>query len=356
MKVLMIIPSLGAGGAERVLSGLANDWAEKKKCTLEIILFTDVKDFYVINHNIKVHRFNYKSHSSNKIFDLLKLILKVRKKIMDINPDVCLSFLRESNILVLLSCLGLNKKIFLSERDSPETYVPTHYRILRKNLYPLATGIIAQTHDYKIFINNELNSNKSIVIPNPVRDIDTSGIKKQKIILNVGRLVPEKGHKYLLEAFALCENKSEWKLVLVGDGVLRKDLEERVKVLKISHQVEFIGRSNKVDEWLAKSSIFAFSSISEGFPNALAEAMSASLPCVSFDCVTGPRDLISNKKNGFLVDIKNVNKFSKYLDILMKDEELRLMIGAEAKRTTKKLDFNKISNRYFEYLCSNSIN
>ncbi|WP_180002635.1 MULTISPECIES: glycosyltransferase [Acinetobacter] len=350
MKLLMIIPSLGSGGAERVISSLANDWVVKRKCELHMVIFTDTKDFYKINRDIKVYRLNYNSNSKNKIFCLINLILQLRKIIININPDVCLSFLRESNILIIIASLGLNKKIFISERDSPLTSIPQYYKILRKKLYPLATGIIAQTMDYKFFIDNEINASKSVVIPNPIREINTLDLNREKIIVNVGRLVPEKGQKYLLEAFALCKKRQGWKLVLVGDGVLRSILEKKVKDLDLSGQVFLVGKSNNVDDWLVKSSIFAFSSISEGFPNALAEAMSAGLPCVSFDCVTGPSDLIEHGTNGFLVETKNIQKFSEYLDLLMEKEELRESIGLQAKLMSKRLNFDVISDQYFKYI------
>ncbi|WPC34791.1 glycosyltransferase [Acinetobacter sp. YWS30-1] len=350
MKILMIIPSLSAGGAERVLSSLANDWIARNMCEIEMVVFTNVEDFYEINENIKIHRFNYTSFSKFKYFELLKLIYRLRRKILEINPDICFSFLRESNILTLISSMGLKNKIVISERDSPLTILPFHYNILRKKLYPLATGIIAQTTEYKEFIDNEINISKSIVIPNPVRSIEVSEVKREKIIINVGRLIPEKGHEYLLESFALCKKKKDWHLVLVGDGYLREKLEKKVRQLNLLQQVTFVGKSKEVDNWLCRSSIFAFSSISEGFPNALAEAMSASLPCVSFNCITGPSDLIFDGVNGFLVEVKNIQKFSERLDLLMENDELRINLGKRAKLFSENLDFKCISNQYFDYI------
>ncbi|WP_336149007.1 glycosyltransferase [Acinetobacter radioresistens] len=346
----MIIPSLGSGGAERVLSGLANDWIARKSCTIEIVVLMKSDDFYEINKNIKIHRLNYNANNSSKIFSLIKLIVKLRALIQSVKPDICFSFIRQSNIITLLASRGIKCKVVISERDSPETPISSFYNYLRKKLYPLCDGLIVQTQFYKEFVLNNIGNINQQVIPNPVRDIFTENIIRENIIICVGRLIPIKGHKYLIEAFSKCINKDGWELVILGDGILRKQLLRQAEELGIQNQVKLMGATRQVDQWLAKSSIFAFTSLSEGFPNALAEGMSASLPCVSFNCITGPQDLIENEKNGFLVEVGDIDNFSKNLDILIQSKELRQKIGIRAKSVANNLNFIKISERYFSFL------
>src|SRR5690606_37548169 len=152
--------------------------------------------------------------------------------------------------------------------------------------------------------------------------ISTINANKENIIICVGRLIPVKGHKYLIEAFANCKNIDDWKLVFLGDGILKNELLQQVKNLNLEDNVKFIGATKNVDEWLSRSSIFAFTSISEGFPNALAEGMSASLPCVSFNCVTGPKDLIKHGYSGYLIEVGDIENFSLTLNMLMENAEL----------------------------------
>lgn len=350
MKVLMVIPSLGSGGAERVLSGLANDWIEKKACSIEIVILMQGDEFYHIDEKIKIHHLNYSANGSLKFFNLIKLLINLRGLIKSIKPDVCFSFIRQSNILTLLATKYLNCKVVISERDSPNAFVSKIYRYLRKKLYPSCSGIIVQTQEYKKFVLNEIGNLRQEVIPNPVRDIDIKNISRENIIISVGRLIPVKGHKYLLEAFSKCKNKDNWKLVILGDGVLKNDLLEQAKELNIQDKVELLGATKNVDEWLSKSSIFAFTSTSEGFPNALAEGMSAFLPCVSFDCTTGPRDLIKHNHSGYLVEVGDIDNFSLNLDNLIENSNLRNRMGYNAKEIANSLNFNKISNRYFDFL------
>lgn len=349
MRIIMIIPSLGGGGSERVLSSLVNDWTVNEICEVEVVVLTNTPDFYVIDDRVKIHRMGYVG-GRFKVLGLIKTFLKLRMLIKDTDPDICLSFLRQSNIITLLSTVGLKKSVFISERDSPLVKVPKTLNLLRKKLYPRANGIIVQTEDYKNFVLKSSYSRNVAVIPNPVRDIRCDSDKREKIIINVGRLIPEKGQKYLLEAFSMCENVDEWKLVIVGDGILKNALVNRAKELGIDRRVTFVGTTKDVDHWLCKSSIFAFTSISEGFPNALAEAMSASLPCISFNCITGPKELITDDFNGYLVEVGDVSTFADRINKLMDSEVNRKRLGMKAKESTERLNLTHISKQYFDFL------
>ncbi|MGN9713955.1 glycosyltransferase family 4 protein [Acinetobacter variabilis] len=350
MKLVFVIPTLGSGGAERVLSSLTNDWVERKNCEIEIITLMKGEDFYSINNAVKIHRLSYSSNGVFKIFNMISLFWKLRKLIKVLKPDVTISFIRASNIFTLLSIAGLKMKLVISERDSPDTHLSTVYKFLRKKLYPYSDGIIVQTKEYEKFILKEVGHINCKVIPNPVRNISNKNIEREKIIISVGRLIPVKGHAYLIEAFSKCKNKNNWKLIILGDGVLKNDLIKRTKDLGVENQVEFMGATPKVDYWLCKSSIFAFTSLSEGFPNALAEGMSASLPCVSFNCKTGPEDLIKDNFSGYLVKVGDVENFSLKLENLMADSTLRSYLGENAKEVSNTLKFSEISDKYYNFI------
>ena len=190
---------------------------------------------------------------------------------------------------------------------------------------------------------------KIITIPNPVYDmgVDESVIK-EKIVLNVGRLNSAKGQKYFLEACALI-NRPDWKFVILGEGELRKKLEQQIENLGISNCAVLNGAEKNVGKWLSKSSIFAFSSVSEAWGLALMEAMAAGMPCVSFNCVTGPAEMIVDGENGFLVPVGDMNLFTEKIKLLMDNDDLRNSFSNNAKKIKQKYSIEKISNQILEF-------
>src|SRR5690606_8324357 len=139
--------------------------------------------------------------------------------------------------------------------------------------------------------------------------------KKNKII-SVGRLTSEKGHKYLIEAFAMIDNMS-WELNIVGDGNERPALEQLAKDLKIEERVVFHGHLKDFSKLIYESKIFVLPSIKEGFPNALAEAMSVPLACISTDFLGNQNEIIKNGVNGVLVPVKDAKKMAEAIHYLI---------------------------------------
>ncbi|ENV47590.1 hypothetical protein P255_01951 [Acinetobacter brisouii CIP 110357] len=352
MKLMIVIPTLGSGGAERVVSTLANIWVNEKDLDLSITLLNKSEDFYSIDNSIKIYRLNYEGGLGlvKKSIGLFKTIIKLQQLIIREKPDVVLTFIREANIFTLLACNRTNTKVVISERDSPNANISKIYSFLRKYTYKKAAGIIAQTHEYKQFIMQEIGNENVLVIPNPIREIQKYDVEKEQIILNVGRLIKEKGQSFLLQAFAKIEDKRDWRIVILGDGYLRDELEKLVESLNLKAYVDFKGATKEVDYWLNKSSIFAFPSISEGFPNALAEALVAGLPCVSFDCTAGPKDLIVSRINGLLIDTYDVDAFSESLKQLMTSSELRDYLSKNTTPLIYDLDASQIANKYLLFL------
>lgn len=352
MKLLFVIPSLGSGGAERVASTLINEWAVKKNITIDIIVLNEGDDFYLLNPNVNVHKLNYKGgqRAIRKLISLFILLFKLHFVINKINPSVILSFIREANIFTLLATLLTKNKVVISERDSPSAHVSWGYNILRKITYPWAKSLIAQTTDYKNYISTIVDKSNIVVIPNPIREIIFNEIPREKIILNVGRLIHEKGQLLLLQAFSKIKDNNDWKLVILGGGVLKDVLLQEAEKLNIRDRVHLMGVSDNVDDWLNRASIFAFSSISEGFPNALLEAMVAGVPCVSFNCISGPKDIIVNGKNGYLVEVGNIDEFAKKINFLINNEQTRNSFSSESMLIAKKYTVDSIAEQYFSTL------
>lgn len=352
MTIFLIIPTLKQGGAERVMAELANsfvDFDDVKK--VHIVLLSNADDFYDLNSRIIIHRLGFENKGRlHKLYSEFNTLFKLRRLLISQRPDAVLSFMEKYNAFTILASSFLGIKIFVSDRSNPLKNVSRQTEFLRVTLYRYAAGIIAQTQIAKDVLKKKTKSTNIKVIPNPLRKVTRyPHIEREKIILNVGRLVPEKGQKYLIEAFSAITNKG-WKLIIVGDGPLKVKLESQILSLGLEDHVILAGAVKDVDKWLAKASVFAFPSISEGFPNALAEAMSAGLPCVSFDCTAGPRDLISHGENGYLIRTSDVDKLRRALQRLIDDEVERKKLGDNARKIRETLEVSKISYEYFQFM------
>lgn len=349
MRVFLIIPTLKQGGAERVISILANNFSQLEY-EVHLILLAQTEDFYSINEEVIIHRLGFQNRNVfQKKISELNTFIKLRKLMKQHRPETILSFMDKYNVLTILSSSFLNLKVFVSDRSNPKKKIDPALQYLKNLTYKYATGIVAQTFLAQETLFSSTKNSNIKVIPNPLKEIKVfPEIIKENIILNIGRLTEEKGQKYLIEAFSKLD-KPNWKLVILGDGELRQDLETQILELNLNDKVVLAGSVKNVDEYFARASIFAFSSVSEGFPNALVEAMASGLPCVSFDCDAGPRDIIRDKENGFLIGLRDVNAMASTLNFLCDNAELRKKMGDKASNIIYELKSSKITQEYLDF-------
>ncbi|TYB76239.1 glycosyltransferase family 4 protein [Bizionia myxarmorum] len=351
-KIAFVITSLTSGGAERVLSTLANAFVE----TYHVIIITlyDVEPFYALNSRITRisckkqynQNMNFVDSLSNN-FSMVKGIYKIIKKEQ---IALAIGFMTTTNVYTILACKLAKIPCLISERTHPE-YDPisNFWSQIRQKTYPYCSKLIIQTESIKGYFNNFLDANKLAVIKNPISDAllklhDDSIVKKQ-IILSVGRLDPVKNQQLLIEAFAEM-NTENWKIQIVGEGPLEPALAARIKQLNLEESVELIGSVDGIHEYYNLAEIFAFTSNFEGFPNALLEAMAFGLPCVSTNCPSGPSEVIDDGENGFLVPVGDKDMLKRKLEILMTNPDLREKFGTAAKKSTAKYDTKNITKQW----------
>lgn len=348
-SIFLVIPTLKQGGAERVMSELANYWNSLKQYHIHLVLLADAEIFYSLEPSISVHKLGFQNKGKiSKVISEFKVFFKLRKLIKSQKPLFVLSFMEKYNVFTIMASLGSKVPVYVSDRSNPKKKISIKINILRNLTYKYAAGIIAQTELAGSILKDK---NKNIaVIHNPLKEIKKTQSEKENIILNVGRMVPQKGQQYLVEAFASLHKKyTHWELVILGDGPLREQLTKQITRLGIENAVSMPGTVKNVDEWLSKSSIYAFPSISEGFPNALAEAMSAGLPCVSFNCDAGPKDLIQDGINGYLTEVYDVTEFENRLEELILSEDLRDKISLESIKIAENLHIETIGRKYLNF-------
>jgi glycosyltransferase involved in cell wall biosynthesis len=165
---------------------------------------------------------------------------------------------------------------------------------------------------------------------------------RKKVILAVGRLNHIKRFDLLIESFKKVKNRDGWKLVILGDGEDREKLESLIVSLEMSHEVLLEGKVKNVDEYMKKSSIFILTSKHEGFPNALCESMMYGMAPISFDCETGPSEIIDSGVNGLLIKNGDRSQLIESIENLISDIELREKFSKNALKITEKLDQDNI--------------
>ncbi|MFZ4455595.1 MAG: glycosyltransferase family 4 protein [Bacteroidales bacterium] len=354
-KICLVIPSLLPGGMERVMSELATYFSQTGSEVHLVLYGLKPSVFYFISSNIEVHIPNWAFDNAKRTWHTIKRMAYLRKEVKTIHPDVVLSFGEYWNNFGLLSLWGLNTPIFVSDRCQPDKSLGKLHDSMRKYLYPTAKGVVAQTSIAKeIYYKQSLNKNIR-VIGNPIRSIDSTSCinSREKIVLSVGRLIESKHHDMLIDIF-LQINLPEWKLVIVGGDALKENGYSRLmrKIVEsgAEDRVVLTGNISNVDEYYLKSSIFAFTSSSEGFPNAIGEAMSAELSVVAFDCIAGPSDMIEDGKNGFLVPLFEKELFAQRLKFLMENGDMRMEMGKYAQSSMSRFTVEKIGREFYQFM------
>jgi len=347
-KIAFVLPALNMGGAQRVVITLANALVDEYE--VFIITFLNVEPFYQLNDNITlVHCVDSIQPSSNVIqaiksnYILLKRINAIvkRNKI-----DILIGFLTSANVLATLVAIINRIPVIISERNNPYSEkTPKIWQLMRLIVYPKANYVVVQTEIIKKFFSNKIKKDRLLILSNPISAELTSkrinDNNKENLIFNAGRLTDQKAQHILIKAFAFTEN-DHWKLMIAGDGANRGKYEQLINELGLGEKVLLLGEQKNVHQHYNRSKIFAFSSIYEGFPNALIEAMHFGLACVSTNCPTGPSELIEDGKNGYLVPMNDEKAMAEKLKMLMNDENKRNLFGEQAIKTVEKFEVKNV--------------
>ncbi len=350
MKILFIISNLSIGGAERVLSTLANHLSLHHEV---VIVKLDHKEpFYEIDNNIIIESLNLEKVNNTilkKVIHNFTLLSSIRKSIKKYNPNITISFMDKTNISVLLATRFLSNKLIISERTNYSAQKNKLIRILRSIIYPLSDGmVVLSQYDYDKYHNVK---NKKIIF-NPLFIDDKVSSTKDKIIISVGRLWKGKAYDIFLEALARIDKEllDDWNVYIIGEGPERQKLEAIVDKLGLVKTVKFLGVKKNIVDYYQQASIFVSTSRSEGFPNTLSEALSLGCASIATDCITGPSELIKNEENGFLVEVDNINQISEKLEILIKDKSLRDDFSRKSVEMSKKFKTENIVKEWEKYI------
>ena len=342
VRIVIVLPALGAGGSERVVSLIANSWAERG-CQVAIITFErpDTPAYYEIDTRVELVRLGIPNERNGQLrgaWSAANRVRRLRGQLLRLSPNIVISFLTRTNILSLLAAQGTGIPVVVSERNNPElqTFGPA-WIWMRKQLYPRAFGLVTMTKGAMNLFPPKQRA-RSWVIPNEANlSANLQSRRGQRVLAAVGRLVPQKGFDLLLEAFArVAAAQPDWTLVIWGEGPERAALELQRRMLGLDGRVQFPGVSKKPGLWIETADAFVLSSRYEGWGIVLLEAMAAGLPVVSFDCRFGPSEMVTHAEDGLLVPNGDVQALSAAISRLMDDETLRESLGEAAGKSARR--------------------
>lgn len=347
MKILMIIKQLRYAGAYKMFMWVAKSLAEKG---YEVIIFTYLPNLPEIKEIPGVMWIKKDLSKSN----FIKRVNEIRSIVREYKPDCSISFLLDANVYNILACLRLETKSIICERNDP--FKPKYYIIhLLKPLFRFSDGAVFQLKKVQMFYSGI--KKPTAIIPNPVLqnsviEID-SFMQREDIVVTLGRLdIFQKRQDVLISAFSkFVKDYPQFKLLVYGDGPDIDKLNNIINNLDLKEKICLCGVTSNAKETIKDAKIFVLSSDFEGIPNALIEAMSLGLPCISTDCSPGGASLlIKDGVNGFLVPKANSDSIYNKLVEMVGNPSLCDQIGSEAKKIAIEFSEDQIIQLWITYL------
>ncbi len=357
MKVTLVIFGLGSGGAERVMSIIANYWASHG-WDVTLLVLVDETSFYQLDPRIKLKFLQIPRSSGKQSIDrvLINTWQRVRvlhQAIRASQPDIVISFMNSINVYTILACWNLTIPTIVCEHIYPGfSDANKIWQQAMKWAYRHADLVTVLTQNALPFYPAD-RGYRAIVMPNPVMAPD-SAIATERVLptpslLAIGRLQPQKGFDLLLRAFDRLQAKHpDWQLTILGEGPMRAELEALRSKLKLTDRVHLIGAVQNVPDYLRQADLFVLPSRFEGFPMALCEALAYGLPAIAADCLSGPRDIIDDGVNGLLVATEDVDALVAGLDELMSDPAKRQQLAHNAPHILDRFGVDRVMDLWAE--------
>lgn len=358
-KIAFHINSLGKGGAERVIANLSKEFIKKN---IDVVIATEwvAKEEYELDEKVRRTDVGL-SDKEEQLSRISKLKLREKKLIRFLTeekPDVLISFTRNSNYRAVLAANKTKTPVIFSVRSDPNTdYGSFVHKMFANNLYKKANGGVFQTKQALEFFNKKIGE-KSVVILNPLNEyfLDLEDVTyRDKEIVTAGRFNRAKDQITLIKAFELIKDKyPEYLLKLYGDRSEDNTFDlinDYVTTHDLKDRVHFMGNSSCLWKDIIHSSVFVLSSIYEGMPNALMEAMAMGIPVVATDCPCGGPDyLIRDGVNGYLVPVGDYKKMAERISNYLDNMDNAELIAKKGKEIAEKAKPEVIADEWISYI------
>ncbi len=347
MKVMFIIPSMAGGGAERVISVLANALTEKE-IKIKIMMTAGNICDYELHPDVQLIQAGEVTGGS--ILKRLKRIVKMRRYFKEDQDAILVAFEPDAAFFAGIAKVGLSMKMLASERNDPKSFGNNK---VRKIAYQWADMLVFQTKEAMDYFAQNIQE-KGYVIPNPIsKNLPAPYIgKRKKTVVAIGRLESQKNYPMMLKAFAgFAKQYPDYTLHIYGKGSLEEELKHLATTLQLNGKVVFEGFKKDVISCVMDAGMYVLSSDYEGISNSLLEAMAVGLPVISTDCPCGGSRLcISNGLNGFLTPVGDAVSFEKAMMHMAASEEAACQMGKEAAKVREQFSLENIVEQWSRVL------
>jgi len=309
-RILVVIHRLRTGGGAQRIASEIGSRLSKRGHDVSFFTFYRSESSYDIEGNLFTLKGQRKFYPLEYSLDIVRSAKEINKICEKENIETVVSFLHRCNVSVLLSKIifGNDARIIVSVRNNPRA-MDKITNIQKKYLHPKADEVVVQTERIKQIIKQDFSIENVVVIPNPIKLEKIKELAEEEIpskhkdifendfvFINVGGLREQKGQWHLLRSFKKVTQEIENPhLVILGEGELREELEDLRDKLDLNRVVSLLGNVDNVFPYLTESDCFVLSSLHEGYPNVILEALSQNLPVISTDCVSGPREILCPK-------------------------------------------------------------
>jgi glycosyltransferase involved in cell wall biosynthesis len=349
MKIAFLIGHMKSGGAERAVSNLS--LAMQDEHDVSVILF-DATDIGYPHGGGIINLGIYPTISKlGKIINILKRAFKLRKIYKKHNFDGIFTFMEGPGFPSVLA----SKETIVSVHDNPKS-LDKIYMPFYPYIYPRAKKVVtcAKAIEEKLInaygFTNTTTIYNSVDIEHAIKQSSDDIEETRPFLLSVGRLAPQKGFDFLIEAFAASEAQKDVDLLICGEGDERERLQALIDEKGMTGKIILKGNIDNPFAYYAKAEFFVLSSRHEGFPNILIEALACECPCVSFDCDTGPNEIIKADENGLLVEAENVPALTTAIDKLHADKELQTLFKKNARSSVAHLSPKAIAKEWLDLI------
>ncbi|MBR1643253.1 MAG: glycosyltransferase [Butyrivibrio sp.] len=347
------------GGAERVVSNLANQFAKEGYKVYVATEWYDKDEFELDPRVTRVHvGLREDDEKKNRIVKFLLRVKYLKEFVKNYKPDVLVAFAHRANYRALMAAGNSDIPVVISIRINPIGYYDAfsdHVQI--KWLFPKAAGCVYQTQEQKDYFKPYLQDNSRIIMNpinpkyfgNPLPEV------REKAVMHHARLVDFKNQPMLVKAFLKVHEKHpDYVLKIFGpdsqDGT-KEILEKLIRDNKAENYVFLMGPCNSLEKEIPKGEIYAYSSDYEGMPNSLLEAMAMGMPVVSTDCPCGgPRTVIRDGENGFLIPVGDEDALADRMTRLIEDKELQKKFSDNARKIQEVASIDAIYKQWKDYL------